>query len=112
MKNDRKTRAWRVWFLLGGISALSSVALINPWGIFREPFRTQTILFRDKADTDHRVEYQMQDVGALGFNKQIVEVRPFLFVFETSIPFDSTAHSSTDWIRVDEEVNELGIRYP
>jgi hypothetical protein len=112
MNTDRETKARLLWFLLGCIGLFILVALIDPWSVFRQPFRTQTILFRDMAAPEHRVEFQMQDVGALGYNRQVVEIRPFMFFFETSVPFDSTLNSNTKWVRVNEEVNELGIRYP
>lgn len=112
MSGNKQGLNARHWGLSLFFCAVVAVPLLNPWGVFRQPFRTQTIIFRDKSDPEHRVEFQMQDVGALGYNKQLVEVRPLLFFFETTSPIDTTAPSNTTWVRVDEFVNEMGIKYP
>ena len=58
------------------------------------------------------VEFQMQDVGALGYNKRTVEVfylTPF-FMITSEVPND--IDKRVEWIKVDKEVNELGLKFP
>lgn len=38
-------------------------------------WQTRTVLNKNKNDDSKRVEFQIQDVGALGYNKRTVEVQ-------------------------------------
>jgi hypothetical protein len=75
-------------------------------------WRTQTILYQNGHLSFKRVEFQMQDVGALGYNRRTVEVLYLtpLFMITTSVPQNIDKH--VEWIRVDEEINELNLNSP
>ena len=53
------------------------------------------------------VEFQMQDIGALGYNKRTVEVIYLtpLFMLTSEIPND--IDKRVEWIKVDKDINEL-----
>lgn len=75
-------------------------------------WRTQTILYENGHLRFKAVEFQMQDVGALGYNKRTVEVfylTPF-FMITSEVPND--IDKRVEWIKVDKEVNELGLKFP
>ena len=75
------------------------------------PFQTQTIMYRNKDNRNLRVEFQMQDMGAFGYNRRTVIVEPGTF-FDTTKPIDVRKLDKNEWVLVDEEVNELHIIFP
>lgn len=54
----------------------------------------------------------MQDVGALGYNKRTVEVFYLtpLFIIISEAPND--IEKRVEWVKVDKDVNELGLKFP
>lgn len=73
------------------------------------PWKTQEIVYRHRTDRSCRIEYQMQDVGAFGYNRRVVKVEPFLFI-DLAEEVDTTQLSKSDWQRVNEYVNELRLK--
>lgn len=54
----------------------------------------------------------MQDMGALGYHKRTVEVfylTPY-FMITSEVPND--IDKRVEWVRVDIDVNELGLKLP
>jgi len=51
----------------------------------------------------------MQDAGALGYNRRVVQVTPGIF-FDSVEPIDTSIFHGSDWNWVNEEVNELGLK--
>jgi len=75
-------------------------------------WRTQTILYQNGHLSFKTVEFQMQDVGALGYNKRTVEVfylTPF-FMTTKNVPTD--IDKRVEWVKVDKNVNELELKSP
>lgn len=73
-------------------------------------WKTQTVLFTNPV-SGRKIEFQLQDTGAFGYNKRIVEVRYLspLFIITKTV---DTSRLSTNWIQVGEEVNEPEINHP
>ena len=73
-------------------------------------WRTQTILYQNGHLSFKTVEFQMQDVGALGYNRREVEVFYLtpLFMITNKIPDD--IDKRVEWIKVDKDVNELELK--
>lgn len=59
-----------------------------------------------------KVEFQMQDIGALGYNKRTVEVIYLtpLFMLTSEVPKD--IDKRVEWIKVEKDVNELKLISP
>jgi hypothetical protein len=93
------------------IVALLILFLINnPRFVFAlSPWKTQDIVYRHLKNKNCRIEYQMQDVGAFGYNKRIVKVETFLFIDFTE-EIDTTYLDKSHWQRVEEYVNELELK--
>lgn len=75
-------------------------------------WRTQKILYQHGHFSSKKIEFQMQDRGALGYNKRTVEVyylTPF-FTITNDVPID--VDKRVDWVRVDKDINELGLKFP
>ena len=75
-------------------------------------WRTQTILYQNGHLSFKTVEFQMQDIGALGYNNRTVEVfylTPF-FMLTNEVPKE--IDKRVEWVKVDKDVNELGLKFP
>jgi hypothetical protein len=75
-------------------------------------WKTQTVIYQNGHLNFKKVEFQMQDVGALGYNKRTVEVIYLTDLFMIVIPVEKDIHERIEWIKVDQEINELGLKFP
>lgn len=99
-----------------GIPMLTIIALlyINPIRIIfnTATWKTQTVVLISEKMTDHKVEFQMKDVGALGYAKRTAEViyfsKYFYIVWEKK--YDTRNFIAHQWKRVNENVNEMGLK--
>ena len=75
-------------------------------------WQTQTVLYQNEHLTFKTVEFQMQNLGALGYNKRTVEVLYLtnLFMITGKVPKD--IDKRVEWVKVDKEINELGLKEP
>jgi hypothetical protein len=75
-------------------------------------WNTQTILYQNGHLSFKTIEFQMQDLGPLGYKKRTVEVLYVtpLFILTREIPKD--IERRVEWIKVDKEINELGLKFP
>ena len=75
-------------------------------------WRTQTILYQNGHLSFKTIEFQMQDLGALGYNKRTVEVFYLTPFFMTTSEVANDIDKRVEWIKVDNEVSEIGIKAP
>lgn len=75
-------------------------------------WRTQAILYRNENSSFRTVEFQMQDVGALGYNARTVEVLYLtpLFMLTYAVPDD--LEKRPEWVKTDIYINELHLKFP
>ncbi|UZR98167.1 hypothetical protein [Chondrinema litorale] len=73
-------------------------------------WKTQEVIFRHNNDQNHRIEFQMQDRGAVGINRRIVEVQTYFFI-DFANKIDTSKIDKSNWQKVDEYVNELGLKF-
>ncbi|RIJ42329.1 hypothetical protein [Pontibacter oryzae] len=74
-------------------------------------WRTQKVIYQNGHLDFKKVEFQMQDVGALGYNKRIVEVIYLTDLFMIVSPVEKDIDDRVEWVKVDKEVNELGLKF-
>ena len=97
---------------LGGIITVVSVLLL---GLILEitdwtgNWKTQAIIYDQRNLKRKTIEFQMQDKGALGFNRRIVEVTRITGFLEYVVPID-TSKVSLPWIKVNKDINEIGLK--
>jgi hypothetical protein len=108
------------WNILVGITSicyfLVMSSILSKYDILRYVFsssswNTQTILYESKTQSNKRIEFQMQDVGALGYNKRTVEVVYFSPWFMITKQIDPSKILQRDWKKVHKNVNELNFVY-
>ncbi len=75
-------------------------------------WQTQTILYQNGHFSFKTIEFQMQDVGALGYNNRTVEVFYLtpLFMIISEVP--NNIDKKVEWVKVDKDVNELELKFP
>jgi hypothetical protein len=74
-------------------------------------WHTETILYKKRNSSFQKVEFQMQDVGALGYNRRTVKVfylTPF-FIITSAVP--NGIENDPAWENVNEDVNELQLKW-
>ena len=109
-----KTKSKRIIGTIFPTIILVLTLIVGPMKILfsTSAWRTQTILYQNGHLSFKTVEFQMQDIGALGYNKRTVEVlylTPF-FMITSEVPND--IDKKVEWLKVDKEVNELGLKFP
>ena len=75
-------------------------------------WQTQKILYRNSHWSSKTIEFQMQDVGARGYNKRIVQVLYLTSFFMITNKVPNDIDKRVEWIRIDKDVNELKLKFP
>jgi hypothetical protein len=75
-------------------------------------WRTQKVLYQNRHLSFKKVEFQMQDIGVLGYNRRTVEVVYFtpLFMITKKVPND--IDKRVEWLELDKDSNELRLKAP
>jgi hypothetical protein len=76
---------------------------------WRGAWKTQTIIYNHGHFKFKTIEFQMQDKGALGYNRRIVDVTNLAGFLRIVKPID-TATVGLPWIKVDKDINELKLK--
>lgn len=100
-----------IWFfLLAASTAIiyKSIDFIS----FGSGFKTQTITHRSLNDPEKRIEFQLEDFGALGYNRRTIIITPICCFLQQEQEIDPDKFDYSHWKQVDEEINELGLKFP
>jgi len=102
-----------IWTILP-TAILIFILIVGPMKLYFSTgaWRTQTILYQNGHLTFKTIEFQMQDVGTFGFNKRTVEVFYLTPLFMITSEFPTDIDKRIEWVKVDKDVNELGIKFP
>lgn len=93
---------------------LIMIILIGPLKIVFSAgsWHTQSILYENQHFGFKKIEIQMQDVGALGNNRRVVEVIYLTNLFMFAYPAEKEVNGKPEWVKVDRSLNELELKYP
>jgi hypothetical protein len=109
-----KNKTARVIWTVFPTMVLVFILIVGPMKIMFSTgaWRTQTILYQNGHLSFKTIEFQMQDVGAFGYNDRTVEVFYLtpLFMITSKMPNDIERRG--EWVKVDKDVNELGLKFP
>ena len=118
------TLFWNIWTfktrkqkIIGSIIptlTLVGILIVGPSKIAfsSSAWRTQKVIYQNGHFNFKKVEFQLQDVGALGYNKRTVEVIYLTDLFMIVSPVEKDIDKRVEWVKVDKEVNELGLKFP
>ncbi len=109
-----KTKTKRIIGAIYPTVFLVLILFVKPMKILfsSSAWRTQTILYQNGHLSFKTIEVQMQDVGASGYNKRTVEVIYLTPFFIITNEVSSDIDKRVEWIKVDKEINELGLKFP
>ncbi len=102
-----KTRKWRIISSSLPILTIVGILIIGPLKIAlsSSAWRTQKVIYQNGHLKFKKVEFQMQDVGALGYNKRTVEVIYLTDLFMLVSPVEKDIYDRVEWVKVDKEVD-------
>lgn len=109
-----KERKLKIISLILPSLTLITILIIKPIKIIFESsaWKTQKVIYQNNRIGFNKVEFQMQDIGALGYNKRTVEVFYLTNLFMIISPLEKTINKNTKWIKVNKEINELELKLP
>lgn len=84
---------------------LYQITHLSFWG-------TQSIEYINIADDNKSIEFQMRDLGGLGFKRRIIEKRKILPQINWVKEIDTTKINKTDWKKVEIHLNEMNMKFP
>ena len=90
------------------------VLIIGPEKILysSSSWKTQKIIYQNGHLNFNKVEFQIQDIGSFGYNKRTVEVIYLTSLFMIVSPVETDIQKRVEWIKVNKDVNELGLKLP
>lgn len=102
----------RKWIAVPAAAFLLYFAYLGPLAYFcrMSPWKTQTILYAHGHFRFLRIEHQMQDLGAFGYDQRTVRVLSLARILEIHASVDTTEIHSPEWIGSGEYVNEMNLR--
>ncbi len=108
----QKKQSRKVIFSLIYSMVIVGVLVIGPTDIVfsSSVWKTQTILYKHVQKSNMQIEFQMQDVGAHGYNRRTVKVTPFLVLFRLIKPCQNLNELGPEWKRVDIELNQQELK--
>lgn len=96
------------------ILTLIGLKYLNPLKILFDSaiWKTQTVGLINKNSENNKVEFQMKDIGALGYAKRNAEVYYLTkyFYVVLSKNYDERNFVGNDWKRIDGNINEIGLK--
>ena len=75
-------------------------------------WHTQTVLYQHRNSRFKQIEFQLQDKGALGYNKRTVQVFYLTPLFIRTSPVPKNIRFAKEWKKVNLDCNELGLKEP
>ncbi len=84
------------------IVAIVLMLFLSPMRILflSSPWETHKIIYENKHSDFKKVEFQMQDIGALGYNKRTVEVTYVTKMFMLVSPVEKDIDNSEEWVKI------------
>lgn len=91
----------------------SALLVFKPYPLINvlNTYKTQTILYRYKSNPEITIQFQMKDLGGLGYSKRTVMVKPKL-LWDRASDIKISDIDLSEWQEVNETINELGLKYP
>lgn len=95
--------------ILISILVFSFILIVSPLRYINATsvWETRTILLEHKNDKSKRVEFQVQDVGALGFNKRTVEVKHIMSWIMKVKPYSTKSVNKENWNEAKNEFDSM-----
>lgn len=88
------------------------IAIMNPMTILLSSsvWQTQTILYQNNHLKFKTIEFQMQDIGARGYNKRLVEVIQVTPLFMLTSDAPNNIANQPEWHKVNKDINQIRLK--
>lgn len=77
---------------------------------WRGDWKTQTVRFQNLHFSNRTIEFQLQDKGAFGYNRRLVERWKLLPFLEWTKEIEDGQIDTVVWKKVDLDINEMGLK--
>ncbi len=98
-------------FVIISFCILLFIGLKNPFVFYNlfSSYKTQTIIYVHKNNPELSIEFQMKDIGALGYKRRVIKRNKKSF-FKQEIVIDTTKINLSKWKKVTIDKNELNLK--
>ncbi len=93
--------------LIGTVGVFWYALSLFTWG---GQWCTQTIIYQHKYNKNRTIELQMVDEGVFGYGRRTIDRIKLIPFFDWTEEIQEIEVDSSDWNKVNLEVNELGIK--
>ncbi len=106
-----KAQKWKIIGFIFPAFIIIGILILGPLDIVvsSSAWKTQKIIYKNKSLNFNKVEFQIQDVGALGYNKRTVEVIYLTNLFMIVNNVENNIYNKPKWIKIDKKTNELKL---
>ncbi|MCF6142065.1 hypothetical protein L1S34_12275 [Flavobacterium sp. K77] len=104
---EKYRKATKILIIIIGVICIGlyRITYLSFWG-------TQTIEYVNISDENKSIEFQMRDLGALGFKTRIIEKTKILPNINWIKEIDTSKINKTEWKKVEIERNEMNLKFP
>jgi len=105
----KSIKTWHAKFLI--LLLVTFICLLKAFTTWSGDWMTQTILYRNRQNDRKTIEFQMRgDRFSFGYKKRIVGRMKIIPWIDWTTDIDTTAIDTLQWKRVNEQINELGLK--
>ena len=106
-----KNKKYLLSFIIIAFCISIFIGLKNPFVFYNifSSYKTQTILYVHKNNPELSIEFQMKDIGALGYKRRIIKRNKKLY-FKQEIVIDTTKIDMSKWRKVNIDKNKLNLK--
>lgn len=104
----------KIFIFLFSVMIFIGILIIDPIKIIfsSSTWKTQTILYQNKRSKFKKIEFQMRDMGVLGYKRRTVEVTYIMDLFIIVKSVEDDVEKRIEWIKINKDINELGLKGP
>ncbi len=106
-----KNKKLLLWFIALAFCISLFISLSKPFVFYNmlSSYKTQTILYVHKNNPELSIEFQMKNIGALGYKRRVVKRNKKLF-FKQETVVDTTKMDLSKWKKVNIDKNEMNLK--
>jgi len=100
-----------LWLMVIALCITLFIGIKNPFVFYNlfSLYKTQTIIYIHKNNPELSIEFQMKDIGALGYKRRVIKRDKSLF-FERKTEIDTAKIDLSNWRKVNIYKNELNLK--
>ncbi|MDQ8012727.1 MAG: hypothetical protein REI96_09790 [Flavobacterium nitrogenifigens] len=93
------------------VTIINIIVIFALYHTFSNFWKTQTIEYQNIENTNKTIDFEMKDIGALGYNRRLIEKTKILPGIDLVKEIDTNKIDLKKWKKVVIDVNELNLKY-